>query len=89
VADRANGRVQVYSPTGTLRREWGSRGLADGAFNGLNDIAIDPAGDVWTADLFGFRLAAPHWNALRAASRVRGVGRAGLPDRVMGERPTT
>jgi NHL repeat-containing protein len=50
VADLNNGRVQVFSPTGTFLRKWGSYGNDNDQFLGVSDVAVAPDGTVWLAD---------------------------------------
>jgi DNA-binding beta-propeller fold protein YncE len=43
-------RVTVFTPTGTFVRTWGTVGAGDGQFRYLADVAVDPAGNVYTVD---------------------------------------
>jgi DNA-binding beta-propeller fold protein YncE/ABC-type Fe3+ transport system permease subunit len=43
-------RVMVYSPTGELKRQWGSRGTGNGQFIYPTDIAFDASGHVFVAE---------------------------------------
>ncbi len=60
VADRENNCVQVYSPGGTLLRQFGSKygapGSGNGQFSDPRGIAISSAGNVWVTDLANKRV---------------------------------
>jgi hypothetical protein len=45
-----NNRVQRFTSNGTFLTKWGSRGGADGEFEGPVGLATDPAGNVYVAD---------------------------------------
>jgi hypothetical protein len=51
VADTFNNRIQVFDLNGTYLRQWGSTGKGDGQFELVPGIAIDNAGNVYTADV--------------------------------------
>jgi hypothetical protein len=52
VSDSGNGRIQYFTPSGSYLGEWGSKDAPDGRFAGLLSIAVTPAGDVLTADIY-------------------------------------
>ena len=60
IADSNNDRVQVFDLAGTYLAEFGSTGAYDvpGTHTELRRVAVagDGSGDVWTADLWGWRL---------------------------------
>lgn len=59
VADSNNNRVQVFSPSGTFRAQFGTTGLtgADGTFRTVRRVAVASDGDVWVADLWGWKVS--------------------------------
>jgi hypothetical protein len=50
VADRGNGRVEVFSPTGRFLREFGSYGPGRGQFLAIWGLAVDSAGNAYVTD---------------------------------------
>ena len=58
VADSNNNRIQIFSTTGAYRTSIGSPGLSSqpGTFTTLRRVAVAADGDVWGADLWGWRL---------------------------------
>jgi DNA-binding beta-propeller fold protein YncE len=58
VADSNNNRVQVFTLAGAFVGAMGSEGTHDqpGTFTQLRRVAVAPDGDVWGADLWGWRL---------------------------------
>jgi tripartite motif-containing protein 71 len=50
VSDRGNDRVVQLTPGGSVIRQWGSRGTADGRFHAPSGVAVDGAGDVFVLD---------------------------------------
>ncbi len=58
VADSNNNRVQVFSTTGGYRGAMGTTGTSSqpGTFTTLRRVAVAANGDVWGADLWGWRL---------------------------------
>ena len=50
VSDSGNHRIEVFSPTGTFIRQFGSFGLNDGQFLAPFDLAVDAQGNVYVAD---------------------------------------
>ncbi|HNQ06148.1 MAG TPA: hypothetical protein PKH97_03070 [Tetrasphaera sp.] len=58
VADSNNDRVQVFSKTGALKAVVGKAGAFNqtGTFTTLRRVAVAPDGDIWGADLWGWRL---------------------------------
>jgi tripartite motif-containing protein 71 len=43
-------RVQKFDSNGNFITKWGSKGTGDGQFNGPNDIALDPSGNIYVLD---------------------------------------
>ncbi|MGB2935287.1 MAG: hypothetical protein WBB91_08435 [Nostocoides sp.] len=58
VADSNNNRIQIFSTSGAYRTSMGSTGTAaqPGSFTTLRRVAVASDGDVWGADLWGWRL---------------------------------
>ena len=58
VADSNNNRIQVFSTSGAFRTTMGTTGTyaQPGTFTTLRRVAVAPDGDVWGADLWGWRL---------------------------------
>jgi DNA-binding beta-propeller fold protein YncE len=50
VSDSGNGRVEVFTPTGTFVRQIGFPGRGEGHLVAPFDVAVDEAGDVFVAD---------------------------------------
>ncbi len=50
VPDTHYHRVMVYSPSGELKRQWGSRGIDAGQFTYPTDIAFDAKGNVFVSE---------------------------------------
>jgi len=50
VADSANDRVQLLSPTGSFMTKWGVNGTGDGEFDNPMSVVASPKGDVYVAD---------------------------------------
>ncbi|MGA1842481.1 MAG: 6-bladed beta-propeller [bacterium] len=50
VSDHVKHCIQVYSPAGTILREWGSFGNSDGRFNKPYGVAVDGSGNVYVVD---------------------------------------
>ena len=50
VADRANNRVQEFSPSGEYLSQFGSAGTGTGQLNSPAALAIDAAGNIWVAE---------------------------------------
>ena len=50
VAEWSNDRVQVFGPTGTFIRKWGSTGSGNGQFDTADDVAFDSQGRVFVVD---------------------------------------
>jgi tripartite motif-containing protein 71 len=87
----AQSRVNVYSAaTGALLRSWGGYGTGDGQFvDGGRGITADGSGNVWVADMPGFRSQkfTPQGQFLLAATEPPGpppVGGYNLPESVAG-----
>jgi hypothetical protein len=51
VADTFNNRIQKFTNTGTFITKWGSSGSDNGQFELPVDVAIDPSGNVFVADI--------------------------------------
>ncbi|MGB0100781.1 MAG: hypothetical protein WBP61_10925 [Nocardioides sp.] len=84
-------RVNVYSATsGALLRSWGGYGTANGQFvDGGRGITADGSGNVWVADMPGFRSQkfTPQGQYLLSATEPPGpppVGGYALPESVAG-----
>jgi sugar lactone lactonase YvrE len=58
VADSNNDRIQEFTPTGTYVAEMGTPGTDSqpGTFTQLRRVAVDANGNVWGADLWGYRV---------------------------------
>jgi sugar lactone lactonase YvrE len=58
VADGINNRVQVFTLTGGFVTQFGDFGEPDqpGSFTTIRRVAVDAAGNVWGADLWGARI---------------------------------
>jgi sugar lactone lactonase YvrE len=58
VADSNNDRIQEFTPTGTFVAAMGSAGTdsQNGTFTQLRRVAVDANGNVWGADLWGYRV---------------------------------
>ena len=58
VADSNNDRIQEFTPTGTFVATMGSAGTDSqtGTFTQLRRVAVDANGNVWGADLWGYRV---------------------------------
>ena len=58
VADSNNNRIQIFKTDGTYRTQLGRTGTSDepGTFTTLRRVAVAKDGDVWGADLWGWRL---------------------------------
>jgi sugar lactone lactonase YvrE len=58
VADSNNDRIQEFTPTGTFVATMGSAGKYNqpGTFTQLRRVAVDANGNVWGADLWGYRV---------------------------------
>ncbi|MFI5285593.1 MAG: NHL repeat-containing protein [Candidatus Dormibacteria bacterium] len=58
VADSNNDRIQEFTPTGTFVATMGSPGTDSqpGTFTQLRRVAVDANGNVWGADLWGYRV---------------------------------
>lgn len=85
----AQSRVNVYSATtGALLRFWGGYGMGNGQFvDGGRGIAADGSGNIWVADMPGFRTQkfTPQGQFLLAATEPPGpppVGGYALPESV-------
>ena len=53
VVDQLGDGVRIYSPTGTLLTQFGSRGTGNGQFSGPSVVAIDPvSGNIIVGDFF-------------------------------------
>ncbi len=65
VADSNNDRVQEFLTDGTYEAQLGSAGTTAGTFTQLRRVAVatDGSGDVWGADLWGYRLERFHRTA--------------------------
>ena len=65
VTDSNNDRIQEFLTDGTYEAQLGSAGTADGTFTQLRraSVATDGSGDVWGADLWGYRLERFHRTA--------------------------
>ena len=48
--------VQKFTSSGTLVKQWGGRGVANGMFWGLEGVAVDGAGHIYTAEATGSRV---------------------------------
>lgn len=85
VADKNNHRIQKFGPTGQFIRVWGrhggdgSAGQGSGEFNTPYSVAVDPAGSVYVADTFNFRVQkfTPQGAFLGRFGRHGGDGSAG------------
>ena len=58
VADSNNDRIQEFTPSGGYVAQVGSAGTDSqpGTFTQLRRVAVDADGDIWGADLWGYRL---------------------------------
>jgi DNA-binding beta-propeller fold protein YncE len=58
VADSNNDRIQEFTPTGTYVAQMGTSGTDSqtGTFTQLRRVAVDSHGNVWGADLWGYRV---------------------------------
>jgi DNA-binding beta-propeller fold protein YncE len=58
VADSNNDRIQEFTPSGTFVATMGSAGTDSqpGTFTQLRRVAVDANGNVWGADLWGYRV---------------------------------
>jgi hypothetical protein len=58
VADSNNDRIQEFTPTGTYVAQMGTSGTDSqtGTFTQLRRVAVDANGNVWGADLWGYRV---------------------------------
>ena len=58
VANSNNDRIQEFTPSGTYVAQVGSAGTDSqpGTFTQLRRVAVDADGDIWGADLWGYRL---------------------------------
>lgn len=58
VADSNNNRIQIFSTSGSYRTSFGTTGTYSqtGSFTTLRRVAVASNGDVWGADLWGWRL---------------------------------
>lgn len=56
VADTYGNKIDVFSPDGTLVREWGQYGKGEGQFSLPYGIAVSAAGDVYAADTLNARI---------------------------------
>ena len=58
VANSDNDRIQEFTPSGTYVAQVGSAGTDSqpGTFTQLRRVAVDADGDIWGADLWGYRL---------------------------------
>ena len=50
VSDSGNARVEVFSPQGRFRREFGSRGRGNGQFLSPFELVVDKGGNVYVVD---------------------------------------
>ncbi len=50
IADQNNNRVEIYNEEGKHEGKIGEAGSKSGAFNGIQDVALDESGDLWTTD---------------------------------------
>ena len=57
VADRDNSRVHKFTRTGSFLKTIGSTGSGPGQLNGVEDVAVDPAGNVWVAESTNRRIS--------------------------------
>lgn len=48
--------IRVYTPQGTLVRQWGSSGTGPGQFNSAKGLVVSPNGDVFVADSGNYRI---------------------------------
>ena len=57
VADSNDDCIQEFTPTGTFVADFGSPGTdtQNGTFTQLRRVAVDANGNVWGADLWGYR----------------------------------
>jgi DNA-binding beta-propeller fold protein YncE len=56
VSDHANHHIHVYSPDGSILKEWGSFGTSDGQFRQPYGIALDGSGNVYVVDSLNNRI---------------------------------
>jgi len=56
VLDRANNRVEKFSPSGQFLAKFGGLGSGDGQFKQPTALAIDPAGNLWVVDQGNYRV---------------------------------
>lgn len=56
VADSNDDCLQEFTPSGTFVAEVGSPGNSAGTFTQLRRVAVDAEGDIWGADLWGYRV---------------------------------
>ncbi len=57
VADSNNNRIQIFDKIGNWRASLGSTGSGAGQFTTLRRVAVAADGDVWGADLWGWKAA--------------------------------
>ncbi len=50
VADQGNDRIVELDPSGSVLRQWGSRGTSEGRFHAPAGVAVDGAGNVYALD---------------------------------------
>ncbi len=56
VADSNDDCIQEFTPSGVFVAEFGSPGTTPGTFTQLRRVAVDANGNVWGADLWGYRV---------------------------------
>ncbi len=56
VADSNDDCIQEFTPSGAFVAEFGSPGTTPGTFTQLRRVAVDANGNVWGADLWGYRV---------------------------------
>lgn len=80
VADGLNNRVQVFTLDGAFVTELGTYGEPDepGTFTTMRRVAVDAAGNVWAADLWGNRIE--RWNRTATGFAYDRTIGAVLPD---------
>ena len=66
VADRGNGRIQVFHPNGTFSFEFGSNGTGGARLDGPAGVAFGPSGEIAVSDRGGNRALLFHPNGTLA-----------------------
>jgi len=82
VGDQQHQRVVQFSRSGAFIRAWGTAGTAHGQFDGLDGLAVDHAGNVYTSECANSRVQkfAPDGTFLAAFGKNGGDGSSGTGD---------